>query len=110
MCSAWTTPGSLCAYSATAGTSRNPPMFEPQWQTHKPTRGAPPRRAGGLHYRLGNVLRLTERADGVDAGARGLERIELRRRAEAVGVKLNAEVAPQLLHCRRHLHADGKDD
>ncbi len=40
LCSACTTPGRLAAYSATAGTSRKPPMLDPQWQTKTPMRGS----------------------------------------------------------------------
>src|SRR5512147_2049068 len=38
--SAWTTCGSVRAYSVTAGTSRNPAMFDPQWHTNTPMRGS----------------------------------------------------------------------
>ena len=39
MFSACTTSGKVRANAATAGTSRNPAMFDPQWQTNTPTRG-----------------------------------------------------------------------
>ena len=47
--SAWTTPGSDLAYSATLGTSRKPPMLDPQWQANTPMRGSSPltSRSGG---------------------------------------------------------------
>ena len=40
--STWMTPGSVQAYSATAGTSTTAPMLTPQWQTKTPIRGACP--------------------------------------------------------------------
>ena len=123
--SAWTTPGKPEAYSATAGTSRKPPMLEPQWQTKTPVRTGSSRdvtlrrilrlarqraacrrqqaagacgRAAGLDDRLGDVLGLTERADGEDARPGGLERIELHGVAEAILVELDAQLSAQRLH------------
>ena len=107
-------------------------MFEPQWQTKTPMRGASPatsvsggyffagdvprggeaagRRRGGRCLRdgVGDVLRLLNEPTDEDARAGRLERAKARGAGEARGVKLDPDVRRPPLRVR--LHPDREHD
>src|SRR3990172_3902213 len=66
--------------------------------------------AAGFYNRLGDILRFTKRADRVYSRSAGLQRVELRRVAESISVKLNTQSASQVANRSGYFHSDREHD